>query len=75
MVLLAYAGTYLWLSRTGFNSADTYDADGFYFVEVDSPATFRVHRVLTLVFSPAILIERVLGTGRDPAKEPLWGLE
>ena len=74
VAVLVYAGAYLWLSRAGFSRADAHDTEGFYFVEVDSAETFRAHRTIAYVFYPAILVERVLGTGREPANERCGGL-
>jgi hypothetical protein len=75
LVLAVYGASYLWLSRRGYAEADQWNCRGFfYFTPEDSDAWRVKHFGCAEVFAPLNGIDCVLGTGRSPAAEPLWGL-
>jgi hypothetical protein len=75
LVLLSYVGSYVVLSRRGFAEADRYGIKGFYyFLPEDSDAWRLKNYSCVLLFWPLNAVDRGLGFGRQPAAEPLWGL-
>jgi hypothetical protein len=72
--LLIYIGSYYGLSRRGFAMSDR-TGFGFHFFEPRDTATWRLANYgCVCLYLPLIKIDRMLGTGRIPASEPLWGL-
>ena len=70
-----YLSAYLVLSRRGFAEADRRQAPGFYYVAPRDTDGWRLlNRTCVLVFRPVQVLDRWLGTGREPAAEPLFGL-
>lgn len=70
-----YLSTYLVLSRRGFAEADRTHAPGFYyFAPQDTDGWRFLNRACVLVFRPVQVLDRWLGSGREPAAEPLFGL-
>jgi len=65
-----YVATYLGLSRNGFRYADRVNADGFYFVEPRNEAADTMNCACTIVYSPLIFLDNLIGTGRPPASPP-----
>jgi hypothetical protein len=75
LILAVYGASYLWLSRRGYDEADRWNGCGFYYFTPENSDVWRVkHFGCAEVFAPLNGIDRALGTGRAPAKEPLWGL-
>jgi hypothetical protein len=76
--LIAYVGSYYVQSRRGFREADQYGIKGFYFVTPTHPAkgggSERANQQRYLFYWPLIQLDLMLGTGRHPAAEPIWGL-
>ena len=70
-----YLSAYLVLSRRGFAKADRRQAPGFYYVAPRDTDGWRfLNRTCVLVFRPVQVLDGWLGTGREPAAEPLFGL-
>jgi hypothetical protein len=75
VVLLVYVSAYLGLSRRGYAEARQYIIQGFYYFTPRPTKTWRYcNYTCVYLFSPLNLIDRALGQGMCPAKEPLWGL-
>jgi hypothetical protein len=76
VVLLAfYIGSYVVLSRRGFAEADAYAMKGFYFFPPENTDLWRqLNYGCVALYYPLIFIDEELGTGRSPAREPMWGL-
>lgn len=75
MLLVLYAGTYLVLSRRGYDEARRYNFQGFYYFTPEPTALWRFgHHSCWVIFRPLNQVDQELGTGRPPAHEPLWGL-
>jgi hypothetical protein len=70
-----YLGSYLWLSRRGYAEADRYHLKGFYYFFPEDSDTWRYKNYgCVYLFWPLNVIDRSLGFGRHPGKEPLRGL-
>lgn len=70
-----YISSYLLLSRRASREADEYGIRGFYYFLPEDSNTWRFkNRFCRLVFMPLNELDRMFGTGRYPASEPLWGL-
>ncbi len=75
LLLVAYLGSYLWLSRRGYAEADQYGMVGFYYFLPENSDSWRYKNYgCVFLFWPLNAIDRALGFGRHPASEPLWGL-
>lgn len=74
-VLLLYVISYFVLSRAGFRRADEVNGEGFYFVAPVSPMTARFNHSCRVFYWPLLKIERLLGTGRGVASDPLRQLD
>jgi hypothetical protein len=75
VLLAAYIGSYLVLSRRGFAQADEWNAIGFYFFTPRETTTWRVCNYgCAKLYYPLIVIDNWLGIGRPVASEPLWHL-
>jgi hypothetical protein len=76
--LLAYVGSYYVLSRRGFREADRVGFKGFYFVSPRPPweggGSERENIQRDRFYWPLIQLDWMLGTGRHPAAEPMWGV-
>ena len=74
-LLLAYAVSYLVLSRRGYAEARKVQGEGFYYLPPEITASWRRSEgALRLLYLPLNLIDQGLGTGRVPSSEPLWDL-
>jgi hypothetical protein len=72
---IGYVGSYYVLSRRGFREADRYGFKGFYFVTpVRDGSSGQANARRYLFYWPLIQLDLILGTGRHPAAEPMWGL-
>lgn len=70
-----YLSAYLVLSRRGFAEADRTQSPGFYYVTPRDTDGWRLlNRTCGLLFRPLEILDQWLGTGREPASEPLFGL-
>ncbi len=75
LLLATYVGSYLWLSRRGYEQADEWHCAGFYYFTPDDTNAWRIKNYgCAFAFRPLNAIDRLLGTGRPVAAEPLWGL-
>ncbi len=71
----AYLGSYLWLSRAGYAEADRYCLHGFYYFLPEESRSWRVWNYgCVALYWPLNVLDCWLGTGREPASEPLWRL-
>jgi hypothetical protein len=74
-LLVVYISSYLVLSRRGFAEADAWQAEGFYFLTPRDSAAWRFGNYsLVAIYSPLILIDIAIGTGRPIASEPMWSI-
>jgi hypothetical protein len=75
LLLAIYVGSYLWLSRTAYAEADRYHMKGFYYFTPEPANSWRFKNYgCMFLFWPLNCVDRLLGCGRPPANEPLWGL-
>ena len=75
VLLVAYVTLYLWLSRRGYTEAEQFRMAGFYYFSPEPTDAWRLKNYgCTLLFWPLNAVDRSLGSGRQPASEPLWGL-
>lgn len=76
LLLAAYLGSYLWLSRRGYVEADRANLRGFYYCVPDNTDAWRMkNAACVILFWPLNVMDRSLGHGRGPAAEPQSGLE
>ena len=74
LLLCVYVHSYYVLSRQGFALADRYGFKGFFFFAPRPSATWlRAHTTCSYLYYPLIVIDKGLGTGRDPAICISWG--
>lgn len=71
--LVVWVGSYLLLSRIAFHRADEFSVKGFYFVNPEWKHGYSVHKALVVLYFPLIKIDQAVGSGREPACEPLMG--
>lgn len=67
LMTAAYVTSYVLLSSRGMQRSPSYGVTAWYFVEPTSPQAFRVHRYLTYLYYPLILLDlrcRELPPGR-----------
>jgi hypothetical protein len=75
MMVVAYVGSYVVLSRRGFAEADEAGLLGFYFVPYEDTETWWPRNyTLVCIYYPLIFIDYQIGTGRLPGCEPLRSL-
>ena len=74
ILLAAYVGPYLVMSRLGFLRAEIIDTDGFYFVEPTTPYREALNGGCRVIFAPLTWIDNLIGTGRPAASDPLHSL-
>lgn len=75
-LLVVYVSSYLVMSRRGFAEADAWQAEGFYFLTPRDSTTWRFGNYsLVAIYSPLILIDVAIGTGRPIAREPMWNID
>jgi hypothetical protein len=73
--LLLYVGSYLVLSRRGFEYADRSHICGFYFFPPEDTDSWRWRNYACVyLYYPLIEVDQLLGTGRTAAKAPLFRL-
>lgn len=70
--LVVYVASYATWSRIAFARADHLGASGFYFVTPWNATAWRINRLVVALYSPLILVEHLLGTGRSIGTEPTW---
>jgi hypothetical protein len=74
-LLVFYVGSYLGLSRRGFLEANQWNLVGFYYFTPENTDGWRTkNHACVLVYAPINMLDCELGTGRVPAKEPMWSL-
>jgi hypothetical protein len=74
-LLVLYVGPYVGLSRRGYAEARQNHMVGFYYFIPEDSDFWRLRNYFcVLVFYPLNIVDRCLGTGEPPAKEPLSGL-
>ena len=75
LVAVPYFFSYWHLSRRGYAEADNLELEGFYYFPLENTDEWRRKNFLCVrLFTPINLLDRMLGYGRPPASEPLWGL-
>ena len=75
LLVAAYVGSYVWLSRRGYAEADQYEMDGFYYFSAENCDAWRYENYgCMFLYCPLNFLDRSVGLGRYPAAEPLWGL-
>ena len=76
LLVMMYIFSYVVLSRIAFAEADELDIVGFYFLTPEDSDAWRFwNYTLVRFYYPLILVDNLLGTDREIAFEPLWGLE
>jgi len=74
-LVLSYFTSYFIISRRGYFEADRYSFKGFYYFTPEDSDSWRWKNYgCVVVFYPLNLVDQWIGTGRTPAKEPLFGL-
>jgi hypothetical protein len=72
--LLLYVGAYLGLSGRGYAESHRWNACGFYYLSPEDSDRWRFWNYACLyLFHPLNVADQCLGTGMEPACEPLWG--
>jgi hypothetical protein len=67
LLLAAYAGSYLLLSRRGEAWCRPFNCAGFFYIlPTDTGWWWTLHKVCFLAYHPANWVDRQLGTGRSP---------
>lgn len=75
VLVVAYVGSYLVLSRRGFALTEALGGKGFYFFAPQDTTTWRVCNYgCVVLYYPLIMADEWLGTGKPVACEPLWRL-
>jgi hypothetical protein len=75
LLLAVYVGSYLWLSRRGYEEAERFNMCGFYYFTPEPTPEWRFKNYgCVRLFAPLNVLDCALGTGRPPGCEPLWGL-
>lgn len=75
LLLAAYVASYMSLSRRGYAEADQYGMKGFdYIFHERTDAWSFTNYGCVVLFWPLNAVDRALGYGRYPAREPLWEL-
>jgi hypothetical protein len=72
--LLIYFVAYVCLSRYGYYLASQSNIKGFYFIQGTDEVSVSANRFLVICFSPAIYVDCALGTGSEPASDPMTEL-
>jgi hypothetical protein len=75
LVFLTYLTSYLVISRHAYAQAEQSGIKGFYYFTPENADSWRWKNYGFIVFYyPINVVDQWLGTGRAPAKEPLWQL-
>lgn len=75
LCLMSYVSLYFVLTRRAYADADRYQSEGFYYLTLENTAAWRFrNRICLYLFWPLNFVDRGVGTGRDPAPEPLLDL-
>ena len=74
VLFVAYAASYLVVTRRAFAEADRYKMYGYYFVLPTNASSRWVNQFCRCFYYPCICVESLLGTGREPACDPMEGL-
>lgn len=76
VLLLVYMSSYLMLSRRAFARADAMGLGGLWFFTPEDGEHWRLgHYKCVVVYSPLIVMDNLMGTGREVTHEPTWDLE
>lgn len=70
LLLIAYVGSYLYLSRRAYAQAERWNLPGFWYVTPTSDATGHVNHACYYLYWPLNAIDRAVGLGRPPAHDP-----
>lgn len=74
LLVVAYVGSYVWISRHGYAEADRYNIQGFYYIFPNMSETWWQKNVVCIsIFSPLNHVDQFIGYGRPPASPPLIG--
>ena len=76
ILVVLYVGSYFALSRRGYAQADRWNMhDAFYYFTPENTQSWRQRNdTCVYLFWPAKIVDQLLGFGKVPASEPLWGL-
>jgi len=76
VMLSLYVASYIAVSRPAYQWAERYGYPGFYYVNPpqDTHKWRRMNTTLVWIYIPLNAVDRLIGTGRSPASEPLWQL-
>ena len=77
-LLMAYVGSYYWLSRRGMEQAKVMQSPGFLYVTWEEAAATRDlswHRMLAQFYAPLNLIDQKAFGAKGPITGVTWGLE
>jgi hypothetical protein len=75
LLALSYLISYFIISRRGYSEADRLGLAGFYYLTPEDSDSWRWKNYgCVVIFYPVNLVDQWLGTGRAPAKEPLFHL-
>jgi hypothetical protein len=75
LLLIAYLGSYVVLSRRGHDEAVAMAIPGFYFFTPEPTREWRLKNwACNVLFYPLIELDVWFGTGLHPAYPPLFGL-
>ena len=73
--LLVYVSSYMVLSRQGFAKADAIELEGLWFFTPEDGNGWRVcHYTCVIAYLPLVLIDNLMGSGREVTNEPTWNL-
>src|SRR5438552_19106212 len=75
LLLAAYLGSYVWLSRRGYAEADQYGMVGFYYFPPENSVAWRFkNHGCMFLYCPLNFVDRSIGLGWYLAFERLWTL-
>jgi hypothetical protein len=75
LLFALYLGSYVGLSRRGYDDARRYHIQGFYYFLPEDSDDWRFRNYVCVgLFYPLNLIDQWIGLGRPPGKEPLFRL-
>jgi hypothetical protein len=73
-LLVAYAGSYLYLSRRGMREAKALRMPGFLYIPVEREEDASRHYALALFYMPANAVDRALTGADEPVRCILFSL-
>lgn len=75
IVLCVYCVSYVGMSRQAYMRCDECEIDGVWFATPEDGDGWRLkHYSLVAIYSPLIMIDSAIGTGRGVENEPTWDL-